>query len=314
VPLSLGTDAGGSVRLPAAMTGVVGLKQTHGRASTRGLLASGNVTGDHIGPMARTVADIALILETMAGYDPLDPTSADRPVPAYRDALEMSLTGVKVGVPTSFFFDLLDPEVESGIRAAIEVVKQLGATVVPVTIPDLEELLAARMALTAEGLVFHDPLLRAHPEMYSDELRHRLLANYFIPSRDLARAHRVRRILKERFATVFQEVDLLAMPTIPTPSVPLTDDTLILKDFRTGEMVECSFMMPVVRCTALFNTTGLPAISVPGGFTGAGLPIGFQLVARPFEETLLLGAAHAYEQATRWYTRTPLYVTAAVPA
>jgi len=312
VPLALGTDAGGSVRLPAAMTGVVGLKQTHGLVSTRGLLASGNVTGDHIGPFGRTVADVALILETMAGYDPQDPTSADRPVPSYREALRTQLNDVKVGVPTEYFFDLLDPEVESGIRMAIDVMRQLGATLVPVTIPDLEDLLNARMALTAEGLAYHDPYLRAHPELYGDELRHRLLANYFIPSRDLARANRVRRLLKERFEAPFQQVDLLAMPTCATPSVPLTAETLMLKDFRTGEMVECGFMMPVVRLTALFNATGLPAISVPGGFTSAGFPIGFQLVGRPFEDSLVLGAAHAYEQATQWFTRKPPYVTAAV--
>jgi aspartyl-tRNA(Asn)/glutamyl-tRNA(Gln) amidotransferase subunit A len=314
VPLALGTDAGGSVRLPAAFTGVVGLKQTHGRASTRGLLASGNVTGDHVGPFGRTVADVALALEAMAGYDPLDPTSADRPVPAYREALREQLVDVRVGVPTSFYFDLLDPEVERGIRTAIEVLGQLGATLVPTEIAELEDLLAARAGLTAESLAFHDPYLRASPELYGEELRHRLLASYFIPARDLARAHRIRRILKERFAAVFREIDLLATPTCATPAVPLTDDTLWLKDYRTGEMVECDFMQPMVRMTALFNATGQPAISVPGGFTGAGLPIGLQLVGRPFEEELLLGAAHAYEQATRWHARKPPYVMATMPA
>ncbi|MFN8634900.1 MAG: amidase [Chloroflexota bacterium] len=311
VPLALGTDAGGSVRLPAAMCGVVGLKQTHGRASTRGLLASGNVTVDHIGPLGRTVADVALTLETMAGYDPLDPTSADRPVPSYRDALRTHLADVRIGVPTSFFFDILHPEVESGIRTAIEVLGQLGATLVPIEIADLEDLLNARGALTAEGLAFHDPLLRAHPELYGDELRRRLLANYFITGRDVARANRARRILKERFQAVFEQVDLLATPAITTPSVPLADDTIILKDFRTGETIEGTFQAHVTRLTALFNSTGAPAISVPGGFTSDGFPIGLQLIGRPFEDSLVLGAAHAYEQATAWHTRKPPYVTAA---
>jgi aspartyl-tRNA(Asn)/glutamyl-tRNA(Gln) amidotransferase subunit A len=312
VPLSLGTDAAGSVRMPASVTGVVGLKQTHGRVSTRGLIASQNVTGDHIGPMARTVADVALILETIAGYDPLDPTSADRPVPAYREALRTDLKGVRVGVPTNYYFDLLDPEVEAGVQAAIGVLEQLGASLVRVTIPDLEEMMQARLGLSAEGLALHDPYLRAHPELYSDELRRRLLANYFIPARDLARANRVRRLLKERFAMAFQQIDLLATPTTASPSIPLTEDSLTLHDNRTGETVTMPGTMGMIRLTAPSNLTGLPSISVPGGFTAAGLPVGFQMTARPFEEELLLGAAHAFEQATEWHTRRPSYVRAAV--
>ena len=133
------------------------------------MLASQNVTVDHIGPFGRTVGDVALALETMAGYDPLDPTSADRPVPAYRDTLRTDLKGVRVGVPTNYYFDLLDPEIEAGTRAAIQVLEELGATTQPVAIPDLEEMMAARIALSAEGLALHDPYLRAHSDLYSPE-------------------------------------------------------------------------------------------------------------------------------------------------
>lgn len=314
VPLSLGTDAGGSVRIPAAVTGLVGLKQTHRLVSTRGLLASGNVTVDHIGPLARTVADVALVLEAMAGHDPRDPTSADRPVPAYRAALRGDLAGLRVGVPTEFFFDLLDPEVESGVRAAIDVLAGLGATVVPVPIHDLEALLLARNSLTAEGLAFHDPYLRSSAELYGDELRRRLLANYFITGRDLARANRARRILKERFQAAFEGVDLLATPGCITPSRPLTDETLTVTDFRTGEPAELPLMTSMSRMTALFNGTGHPASCQPAGFTAGGLPISLQLVGRPFEDAVVLGAAHAYEQATGWYTRRPPYLTAEAAA
>jgi aspartyl-tRNA(Asn)/glutamyl-tRNA(Gln) amidotransferase subunit A len=204
--------------------------------------------------------------------------------------------------------------VEAATRTAIDVLADLGATVVPVTIPDLDEFLAARVALSAEGLALHDPYLRAHADQYGDELRRRLLANYFIPARDLARAHRARRLLKERFAAVFREVDLLATPGYAMPAISLDDPTITLKDFRTGEMVEAPTMMATIRQTALFNMTGLPAVNVPSGFTAAGLPTSLQLIARPFEEELLLGAAHAYEQVNRWYTRKPPYATAAVPA
>ncbi|MGE3271464.1 MAG: amidase, partial [Chloroflexota bacterium] len=314
VPLALGTDAAGSVRMPAAACGIVGLKQTHGRVSTRGLIASQNVTGDHIGPFGRTVSDVALILETMAGYDPADPTTADRPVPNYLGALRTRLVDVTVGVSTNFFFDLLDPEVESATRTAISVLDQLGAKIVPVTIPGLEEFLASRIALSAEGLALHDPYLKAHADLYGDELRRRLLANYFISSRDLARANRIRRLLKERFAAVFQEVDLLATPGFAIPAAKLTDEQVTVTDFRTGQQVTGAFMMPVIRMTALFNMTGLPAVNVPSGFTSAGLPTSLQLIARPFEEELLLGSAHAYEQVNQWYTRKAPYVTAAVTA
>ena len=310
VPLALGTDAAGSVRMPSSVSGIVGLKQTQGRVSARGIVASQNVTVDHIGPMARTVADAALLLETIAGHDPACPASADRPVPAYRAALREDLSGARVGVPVNYFFDLVDPEVEEGIRAAIRVLEELGAATQFVVIPDLEDLMAARTALSAEGLALHDPWLRAHPELYGDELRHRLLANYFIPARDLARANRVRRIIKERFATVFQQVDLIATPATPIVSFPLDATTAAVRVSKTGEIVERPTSVLMMRLTAPGNVSGLPAITAPGGFTQAGLPIGFQLYARPFEEELLLGAAHAYEQATRWYTRVPPHVTA----
>ena len=313
VPLALGTDAAGSVRMPSSVSGIVGLKQTQGRVSARGIVASQNVTVDHIGPMARTVADAALLLETIAGFDPGCPTTVDRKVPPYRALLRDDLSGVRVGVPTNYYFDLVEPEVEAGTRSAIRVLEELGATTVPVEIPDLEEMMAARTGMSAEGLAFHDPHLRAHPELYGVELRRRLLANYFIPARDLARAHRVRRLMKERFASVFEKVDLLAAPTTPITAFPLDATEAIVRDARTGEMVLRPVAVLMMRLTSPGNVTGLPAISVPGGFTRAGLPIGFQMLARPFEEELLLGAAHAYEQATGWYARKPPYVTATVP-
>ncbi len=314
VPLALGTDAAGSVRMPASMTGIVGLKQTQGRVSGRGILASQNITVDHIGPMTRTVADAALILQVMAGYDPACATAADRPVPDYRAAFRADLSGLKVGVPTNYYFDLIDPEVESGVRSAIRVLEELGATVVPVEIPQLEEMMQARIALGAEGLALHDPWLRAHPEQYSDELRRRLLANYFIPGRDLARANRVRRLVKERFAAIFTQVDLMATPTTPVTTFPLDAPTVPVLDKRTGETKHLPSMMLTLRLTSPGNFSGLPMVNVPGGFTAAGFPIGFQLIARPFDEATLLGAAYAYEQATSWNLHTPPYLKAAVPA
>lgn len=305
VPLALGTDSAGSVRMPASLCGIVGLKPTHGRVSLRGLVASMTVTTDHIGPMTRTVADTALLLETMAGYDPADPFSLDRPSSVYRAALGRSVRGVRVGVPRNYFFDLCDPEVAAGVRAAIGELARLGAGVHEVTIPDLEELMHLRAGLAGEALAFIDPHLRRHPEQISPALRARLYAAYLVSAGDYARANRVRRLLMERFAAVLREVDLLAAPATIVPAFPIDADTVPARDFRTGAAVELPWTTALVRNTAPANLTGLPSISVPAGFTRAGLPFGLLLTGRPFEEELLLAVAHAYEQATRWYLHAP---------
>ncbi|HEY7065464.1 MAG TPA: amidase [Chloroflexota bacterium] len=305
VPLGLGTDSAGSVRMPASVSGCVGLKATHGRVGMRGLVASLTVTTDHIGPMTRTVADAALMLQAMAGYDPHDPFSIDRPVPDYRAALGRDLKGVRVGVPTNFFFDLMDPEVETGVRAAIRELAGLGAELVEVEIPDLETLMQARAGLGGEALAFVTPYLRSRPEQFSEPLRLRLLAAHFLLAGDYARANRVRRIVMERFADVFHTVDLLAAPATIVPAYPIGAETLTVRDYRTGQDVEMGTTHILIRNTATGNMTGLPSISVPAGFTARGLPIGLMLTGRPFDEELVLAAAHAYEQATSWHTRRP---------
>jgi aspartyl-tRNA(Asn)/glutamyl-tRNA(Gln) amidotransferase subunit A len=305
VPLALGTDSAGSVRMPAALCNVVGLKATHGRVSMRGLLASLTVTTDHIGPLTRTVADTALMLEVMAGYDPADPFSHDRPVPDYRAALGRGLRGVRVGVPTNYFFDLCDPAVADGVRTAIAALADLGARIVDVTIPDLEPMMHVRGGLAGEALAFVDAPLRAHPEQISPDIRARLYAAYLVSAGDYARANRVRRLLMDRFAAAFREVDLLAAPAAVVPAFPIGGATVPLRDYRKGRDGQQPVTTTLIRNTAPGNLTGLPSISVPAGFTAAGLPFGLLLTARPFAEELLLAAAHAYEQATNWHTRAP---------
>jgi aspartyl-tRNA(Asn)/glutamyl-tRNA(Gln) amidotransferase subunit A len=305
VPLGLGTDSAGSIRMPASVCGIVGVKPTHGRVSVRGLVASLTVTTDHIGPMTRTVADSALMLEAMAGYDPRDPFSLDRPVPDYRAALGRDLRGVRVGVPSNYYFDLIDPAVDTGVRVAIGELAGLGAELVDVTIPDLETMMQARWGLGGEALAFVTPYLRTRSKQFSPELRERLLAAHFLLAGDYARANRVRRLLMERFAATFREVDLLAVPATIVPAFPITAQAVTVPDTRTGADVTLPASLVLLRTTSTANMTGLPAISVPAGFTPAGLPIGLMLIARPFEEALLLAAAHAYEQATPWHTRRP---------
>jgi aspartyl-tRNA(Asn)/glutamyl-tRNA(Gln) amidotransferase subunit A len=305
VPMALGTDAAGSIRMPASLCGIVGLKATFGRVSTRGVVASHNATVDHVGPLARSVADVAFGLQVLAGYDPADSTSIDEPVPDYITALDQrdSLRGLKVGVTATYFFDAVDAEVESGVRTAIELLGRLGATLVSVDIPDLQDMMAARLAIFADGLAFHIPHLRAHPELYSREIRHRLYVDTFVQAHDYARANRVRRLLQERFARVFLDdlgVDLLASPTTPIAALPPDQWSVSF-----GQSQPEPVGLALLRLTAPANLTGLPAISVPAGFTAAGLPFGLQLIARPYDERLLLAAAHVYEQAAGWYKRRP---------
>jgi aspartyl-tRNA(Asn)/glutamyl-tRNA(Gln) amidotransferase subunit A len=306
VPLALGTDHAGSIRIPAALCGIVGVKPTHGLVSVRGLVGSRNITADHVGPMARTVADAAVMLDVLAGHDPLDPCSADRRSGNYSAGLSPEgLAGKRVGVPTSYYFDLIDREVETLVRAAVSRLEQLGATVVDVRMPDLEAMVGARVALGAEGLAFADPFLRTVPEQFSDELRRTMMALYFVPARDLARASRVRRLLQERFAATFEEVDLLATPSTCVAAFPVEAPTVGSWDRRNGQDVEVPSSRSLIRATWPTNLTGNPAVSVPAGFTAAGLPVGLQLTARPFEEALLLSAAYAFEQTTTWSARHP---------
>ena len=305
VALALGTDHAGSIRMPASLCNVVGLKPTHGRVSARGLVATRNVTADHVGPMTRTVGDAALMLQAMAGYDPLDPTSQDRPMPEYSAAWREDLRGLRVGVPSSYYFDLMNAETGRVVHEALGALEQLGATLVEVEIPDLEALMAARVALGAEGLALAHEHLKAHPDQISEDLRRQLYALYFVSARDMARASRARRLLCERFAAVLEEVDLIASAATCIPAFPIEARTIRLRDNRTGQETEYPPAPLLVRLTSPSNLTGLPAISVPAGFTADGLPVGLQLQARPFEEATLLGAARTYEQQARWFERRP---------
>jgi aspartyl-tRNA(Asn)/glutamyl-tRNA(Gln) amidotransferase subunit A len=307
VPLAVGTDAAGSIRMPASLCGVVGLKPTFGRVSTRGLLASHNATLDHVGPLARNVADAALGLQILAGFDPADSTSIDEPVPDYVAALDErdSLRGLRVGIPSSYFFQHVDPAVESGVRTAIDVLGQLGAELVGLDIPDLDDMMSARLALFADGLAFHLPHLRSHPELYTREIRQRLCVDAFVQAHDYSRASRVRRLLRERFARAFVDsrVDVIATPTTPIAAVPAEQLSV-----TSGEGPPEPVGLAMLRLTAPANLTGLPAISVPAGFVQtrvSELPFGLQLMARPFQEPLLLRAAHLFEQSTPWHKRRP---------
>lgn len=296
---SIGSDTGGSIRLPAAFCGIVGLKPTYGRVSRAGVIAL-SWSCDHVGPMTRTVGDNAAVLAAIAGADPKDSTSGIAPVPNYLAALRTNLAGVRIGISDAYYRKPVDPAVQAAVEQAVAEMERLGATVVEVQLPPPSEAVPALIGLiTPEATEFHLPWLRTRPEDYSSAVRERLELGLLTPATSYLHAQRVRRQIIDRALPVFANVDAIAMPTSPTAATPLGGD-LSASDEADPEMLAAA-----INFTGPFDLTGFPALSIPCGFTPGGLPIGLQLVAAPYEEAKLFGIAHAYEQATNWVDRLP---------
>ncbi len=304
---SLGTDLGGSVRGPANFCGVVGMKQTYGRVSQRGLMCT-SYNGDHIGPMTRSVEDAAIVLQAIAGYDALDPSTVPVPVPDFTGTLGQDLRGLKMGVPTNYYFDIVDPEVETTVRAAISALEDLGVEVREVSLPMMKYAAAVRIAALADGLVAHEPYLTTNREDYGSTVLYRTLAGQFVLGRDYAKAMKVQRLIQEEYARVLQDVDFLVTPSSPVAAWRIDSETITLNGETYPVRGPGSGM--TARCTSPSNGTGLPAMSVPGGFTSTGLPIGVQLIGRAFEEQRLFQVAHAYEAVSPSRGKRPALVDA----
>jgi aspartyl-tRNA(Asn)/glutamyl-tRNA(Gln) amidotransferase subunit A len=314
---ALGTDTGGSIRQPAAFCGDVGLKPTYGRVSRYGLVAFASSL-DQIGPLARDVEDAALVLQVIAGHDPMDSTSVDVPVPDYRAELDRGMAGLTIGIPAEYFIEGLDPEVEAAVRAAIRTLEELGARSEPVSLPHTEYGLAAYYLIApaeaSSNLARYDgvkyglrvPRARDLIEMssrtraagFGAEVKRRVMLGTYALSAGYydayyGQAQRVRTLVRRDFQQAFARVDLIAAPT--TPGVA----------FKFGERGDPLQMYLNDVFTIPVNLAGLPGISVPAGFTMAGLPIGLQLIGRAFDEATLLRVAAAYERATPWHARKP---------
>ncbi len=316
-PWALGTDTGGSIRQPASLCGIVGLKPTYGRVSRYGLVAYGSSL-DQIGPLTRTVADAALLLQVLAGHDPLDATAADLPVPDFGAALPEGVEGLRVGVAR----EGLGPGLQAGVRQAVEaaaaVLQDQGAHLEEVTLPTIEYALPTYyLVATAEassnlarydgvrhGLRVEEPdivgmVSGTRAAGFGPEVKRRIMLGTYALSAGFyeafyLKAQRARTLVRRDFDQIFDRIDLVLLPTSPTVAFPL------------GERVADPLQMYLADIfTIPVNLAGLPAVSVPCGFAGH-LPIGLQLVGRPFEEATVLRAAHAYEQATEWHRRTPL--------
>ena len=286
-----GSDTGGSIRVPAALCGVVGVKPTYGRVSRHGLVPLA-WSMDHVGPIARTVADAAVMLRAMAGADPRDPTSDPRPVPEYGDALSERLAGVRVGVPVGYFFDGLEPDVDAAVRAALKVLEELGARLVPIHLPSAADLVAAASLLTMwEAFGLHAATLRREGGAYGPKARARIASGAFHASADVAHALQLRALWAREVALAFAEVDVLVTPTLPF--------TAVGRDAWIAGPPDTSWS------TRAFSLTGQPALTLPCGFDRGGLPVGLQIAARRFDEATMFRVGHAFEQATPWHERRP---------
>jgi len=297
--LAMGTDTGGSIRIPSALCGLVGLKPTYGRLSRYGITVL-SWSQDHPGPMTRTVEDCALVMNAVAGYDPHDPSSANRPIPDFTQPLIKNIKGLRVGVPKEPFEDPVDSEVEHFVRSAIELLGKLGATIHEISWPMYHESKAiASTILMAEATAYHSQLMKRQGSRLDPKVRLRLEAGLLISAVDYLQAQRARRRFYQQSCDLFKEVDLLAGPTVPITACKIGTEEVQIGNTRMG-------VIPLLtQHTRPYNLNGFPAITVPCGFSKNGLPIGFQLAGRPFDEETVLRAAFAYEQATEWHQRRP---------
>lgn len=301
VPLALGTDTGGSIRLPAAYCGIAGLKPTYGRVSRRGV-APLSFSLDHVGPLARTAEDCALAMQALAGFDRHDPGSADVPVPDYADALGAPVEGLRIGYVRDFLTEDDDPAMLAGLDAAVETLARLGAEIVEIELPPMDLFHAVARAISgSEAFSIHEQDLRKRPHMYARITRERLSLGAYVTAADYVQAQRLRRILTDAVSEVLTRVDLLATAAIPAPAPVL--ETVDTAPWREKHPI-----------TAPFNVTGHPALSVCCGYADGGLPLALQLVGRHFDEATVLQLGHAYERASGWCERRPDLAAAALAA
>jgi aspartyl-tRNA(Asn)/glutamyl-tRNA(Gln) amidotransferase subunit A len=321
--MALGSDTGGSIRQPASFCGVVGLKPTYGRVSRYGLIAFASSL-DQIGPLTKDVTDSCLMMNTIAGFDPMDSTSSDSPVPDYTGSLVRDVKGLKIGIPKEYFVDGMDPEVKAIVKDAVKKMESLGASAEEVSLPHTEYAVpvyyivataeassnlarfdgvqyglrsANKQSITGNKLI--DMYKHTRGEGFGPEAKRRILLGTFALSHGYydayyLRALKVRTLIKRDFDNVFKDFDCIITPTSPTPA------------FKIGEKAQNPLQMYLSDIlTISANLAGIPAISIPCGFTKSGLPVGMQILAQPFAEETLFRAAYTYEQAENWYKTKP---------
>lgn len=298
--MAMGTDTGGSIRIPAAVCGTVGLKPTYGRVSRFGI-ASLSWSLDHAGPLTRTVGDAAVTLAALAGYDSRDPGSADMPVGDYLAELDLGVKGLRIGVPRNYFFDHIDPEVERDVRDAIARLKAEGAEIVDVEIPMADRIMSVEFGLCMpEASAYHQAMLRQRRDLYEEDVRTFLETGEMIPATDYIAALRLRTQMQAAWKRMFDGLDAVIGPAVPSPATR-RDQLAVKWPDGTEEPVAPLF----IRLSAPANVIGLPSIAVPCGFTASGLPTSFQAIGRPFHEARIMRIARAYERTADWSSRAP---------
>jgi aspartyl-tRNA(Asn)/glutamyl-tRNA(Gln) amidotransferase subunit A len=291
--VALGTDTGGSIRIPAGACGVVGLKPTLGRVSRRGVTPLA-WSFDTVGPMARTVEDAAVLVNAVAGPDAQDGWCDVRPAEDYTRDLERGAVGLRIGVPRDWFFEGVEPGIGAVVHEAIAVLEREGSRRVEVPLAGMADAHTAHHAiLAAEAAAFHGAWLRERPDDYGGDVRRGLELGQLIPAVDYVNARRVQAIVQATFRSALASADVLVTPCLPQPPPGV------------GEPLSREPAVAWNRLLTPVNLAGFPALSLPCGFDGAGMPVGLQIVGRPFEEALVLRVARAYERATEWGTRRP---------
>jgi aspartyl-tRNA(Asn)/glutamyl-tRNA(Gln) amidotransferase subunit A len=317
VPAATATDTGGSIRQPAALCGITGIKPTYGRVSRYGMIAFASSL-DQAGPVAQTAEDCALLLEVMAGYDPKDSTSVNKPVPNYGEALTQSLKGLRIGLPKEFFSEGLHPEIEKAVQTAKTLFEKMGATFKEITLPHTHLSIPVYYVIAPaecssnlarfDGIRYghqcsnpknlEDLYKRSRDEGFGAEVKRRILIGTYVLSAGYydayyVRAQKVRRLISNDFIKNFEDVDVILGPTTPTPA------------FNLGEKLSdpvSMYLSDIYTCA--INLAGLPGLSMPGGFVGH-LPIGLQLIGNYFDEAKLLNVAHQFQQETDWHKKIP---------
>jgi aspartyl-tRNA(Asn)/glutamyl-tRNA(Gln) amidotransferase subunit A len=299
--MALGSDTGGSIRLPASANGVSGIKPTQTRVSRYGVMPL-SFTHDNVGPLTRTVRDCARVMSVIAGHDPRDPTSAREPVPDYEAALTGDISGMRIGVPDNVFFDGAEQPVVAAIDAALEVLRARGATVIHLTLPLMDAVAAyGGIVSRVEAATIHAEWMRTDPQAYGAHISGRMYPGYAIPAPYYVESLSRRGPILKAFALeVFGKVDVLVTPTIRT-CLPTLEET----DIDHGPPGTETKFMAVSANTRPFNYLGLPAISIPCGFDPNGCPIGLQIAGRPFAEARILTIADAYQRDTDFHTKRP---------
>ena len=297
---ALGSDTGGSVRLPAACCGVVGLKPSEGLVSRHGIMALSQ-TMDTVGPLCRTVRDAARMTRAMAGHDPCDPNSVPRPVPDYESGLEQRVKGIRIGVPSNWAYELATDETRKLMGESLQVLREAGAETVEVPVPDMQRITdLSNVVFTSEAAALHEPWLTERPDDYQAQVRNRYEPGLHVRATRYLQALRGRAAVLDEFTNaVFARADVLHTPALPFPVPTRSETDVAAGDAMTGMVAGISW------CTRPTNYLGIPALVVPCGFTENGLPAAFQLMGPPFAEEMLFRIGHAYQSATDWHTHSP---------